>query len=156
MSLTGLEFRLAQFSHQNLLSDLALRSKASWGYTKGFLEKFKAELTVPERCLKRNLVQMGYLNQKLIGFYSFSENRGKEPDLNFFFLEPEFKAQGLGRALFENAVETAKSYGWISFLICSDPNASAFYQHMGALWVGTLDLPDFPEHSLPIFRYILS
>ena len=155
MSENKITFITAEAHHQDLLGALAFRSKASWGYSRSFLEQCKSELNVPQNCLEGRLVQMGYYNQELMGFYSFAHKKGAEPDLNFLFLEPRFKGQGLGRALFEDAVQTAIGYGWISFIICSDPHANDFYLHMGAIPVGELDSLSCPGHTLPILRYIL-
>jgi GNAT superfamily N-acetyltransferase len=45
--------------------------------------------------------------------------------------------RGFGRALFQRAVEEAKSLGLPEFEIEADPNAEAFYRRMGAERVGT-------------------
>jgi len=154
MSFSLLRFESATQDHQKLLSELALRSKALWGYDPDFLERCKEDLIVPLHSLEKGFVQMAFFKKKLIGFYSFS-TKDKEPDLNFLFLEPEYKGMGFGRALFDRAVEDARSQGWISFLICSDPNASPFYQSMGAIPIGKLESPAQKGRFLPVLRFII-
>jgi GNAT superfamily N-acetyltransferase len=45
---------------------------------------------------------------------------------------------GVGRALFEHAADTARAHGGSVLMIASDPNAEGFYKRMGAQPAGTV------------------
>ncbi|MBT3786469.1 GNAT family N-acetyltransferase [bacterium] len=150
----NLEFVTGAVKSQKELSSLALRSKGLWGYDPSFLELCQKELQVPLHSLEAGLVQIGYRSSKMIGFYSFTLEE-TEPGLNFLFIEPEEASKGYGRILFEKCVSDARSRDWLSFLICSDPHAQPFYEHMGALFIGNLESPVQQGRLLPVLRYIL-
>ncbi|HEX8490039.1 MAG TPA: GNAT family N-acetyltransferase, partial [Chthoniobacterales bacterium] len=64
--------------------------------------------------------------------------------------------RGFGRALFERVVEQARELEFSSFEIEADPNAEAFYQHMGAKRVGTsVTEIEGERRELPLLVYEL-
>ena len=150
----AIRFEIAPSADQARLSRLALSSKAVWGYDSDFLQRCKSDLTVPLHSFEKQLVKMAFSEDQLIGFYSFSVLEA-EPSLNFLFLLPSYKGKGFGRILFEEAVKDAVNRGWISFLICSDPHASPFYTHLGAILIGSLESPVEKGRFLPVLRYLL-
>ena len=70
------------------------------------------------------------------------------------WVAPEHPGVGIGAALFEHAVETARAEGAPELRIASDPNAEGFYKRMGAHRVGTStkDVAG-PNRELPILIY---
>ena len=57
-------------------------------------------------------------------------------DITLLFIAPENLRRGLGRALYEKAVDLARQLGVRELLIDSDPQAAAFYATMGATRIG--------------------
>lgn len=104
------------------LSDLALRSKAHWGYDADFLEKTERELTVKAVEVAQGRVFVAERNGAVVGFYGF-EHTPPELGLDFMFVEPASIGSGVGSALMDHAKATAKGYGAKSLRIESDPNA---------------------------------
>ena len=64
--------------------------------------------------------------------------------------------RGIGRALFEHAVEQTRRLGHRSLKIEADPNAAGFYIRMGARRAGsTVTSVQDPQRELPLFVYDL-
>jgi len=62
---------------------------------------------------------------------------------------------GLGRLLWNHAVETARQLGLRELTIDSDSNAEGFYQRMGAVTIGEHDWspPMMPGWHVKIMKY---
>ena len=52
------------------------------------------------------------------------------------FVEPDFIGAGVGRVLFQAAVQAAMARGWRRIYIESDPQSEGFYEQVGAVKVG--------------------
>ncbi len=63
--------------------------------------------------------------------------------------------KGLGRILFDTIAKHARSLGFTSLNIHSDPYAEAFYLHMGAKKVGDLPSGSIPGRTLPLLEVAL-
>lgn len=81
----------------------------------------------------------------IFGYMIFGKSKhpfnNLEYELNALYLLKEYKGLGLGKKLFNLAIETAKTLGQNRFLInCNYYNPSnAFYLKMGANLIGTTD-----------------
>jgi predicted N-acetyltransferase YhbS len=75
----------------------------------------------------------------LCGFYML---RGAPPEIEMsrLMVDPLTFGTGLGRRLWNHAVETAAQMGAEAMTLDADPNAEAFYLRMGAETVGEHDL----------------
>ena len=155
---TSFHIRAAQPAEAPVLSALALRSKAHWGYDADFLRNCEAELTVTGAyiaaaevyLLEQRRGQLGRIG----GFYGLSLPT-EEAEIAFFFMEPALIGQGLGRALWEHLTTRAAALGWRGFLIRSDPGAEEFYLKMGAHRIGSEASPVRPGRMLPLLRAML-
>src|SRR5215212_3974714 len=98
--------RPARAGEAGLLSDLALRSKAHWGYDADFLEACRAELTISEDYIRGAPVFVLEEDGRVVGFYGLRE-RGTELELLYLFVEPAAIGGGHGKYLWEHAVGTA-------------------------------------------------
>jgi GNAT superfamily N-acetyltransferase len=117
------------------LSALAMRSKSHWGYDEEFLEAVRAALTFTPADFDQGPFWVLELDGELTGLYHIV-GRAPEGELADLWLEPTAIGRGLGRTLFEHALETAATLGFETLLIESDPNAIGFYLTMGAEHVG--------------------
>ncbi len=83
--------------------------------------------------------------------------RGDPPEMELsrLMVEPDRVGVGIGRALWEHAVATARSLGAILITLDADPNAEPFYRRMGAVTVGVADWepPMMPGWRVRLMRY---
>ena len=71
--------------------------------------------------------------------------------LEHMWVEPGFIGRGIGRALFDHALETARHAGVTKLEIESDPNAEEFYRKRGAKRIGySVGEVDGERRLLPI------
>ncbi len=146
--------RPARAGEAGLLSDLALRSKAHWGYDAEFLEACRAELTIPADYITNAPVFVLEEDGRVVGFYGLRE-QGTELELLYLFVEPAAIGGGHGKRLWEHAVETAVRLGFQKISIESDPYAEAFYLAMGARRVGEVPSSLRAGRALPLLEFSL-
>lgn len=153
--------RAARPEDANQLTDLALRSKASWGYDAAFMHACVPVLTITPERIDPRAARSGAGHElffvleddgQVAGFVSL-----RDGELTNLFIEPSAQRRGYGRALFEHAVSVARELGWERMTILSDPFAEAFYAAMGARRVG-LEPSDagIPGRMLPRLQLDLS
>src|SRR5690348_2414693 len=92
------------------LSALCLRSKAVWGYDQTFLDACRAELTIRAEELLSTALCVAEHEGILIGVAQMVVH-GDDADLNKMFVEPSAIGLGVGKALFDWVVATAKGLG---------------------------------------------
>ena len=148
----GTRIRPATAGEARLLSDLALRSKAHWGYNADFLEACRAELTISEDYIRGAPVFVLEEDGRVVGFYGL-RGQGRELELLYLFVEPAAIGGGLGKRLWEHAVETAARLGFQKITIESDPYAEAFYLAMGARRVGEVSSSVQAGRTLPHLEF---
>ena len=141
--------RRARVGEAGSLSELALRSKAHWGYHAEFLEAMRELLTFTERDLVDDLVYVLEQGREPVGVYRIVGNP-PEGELSDLWLDPSFIGRSLGRRLFRHALDTAAAHGYRTLIIESDPNAEGFYAAMGADRIGERRSPS--GRILPLLR----
>lgn len=135
-----------------LLSDLALRSKAHWGYDAAFLEACRDDLTLDAAMAGAAVVAEA--DGMLIGFHLLLPEDG-EPDvgrLEMLFVDPKVMGHGIGRLLVWDAVSRAAARGWRALRLEADPHAEAFYLRLGARRVGEVPSAVVPGRVLPLLE----
>lgn len=131
------------------LGDLAFRSKAYWGYSDEFMAACKDDLQVtPEDC-DAGLVHVATDGDTITGYYRISgeDQQGKLDDL---FVDPDYIGRGVGKELLTEAITHARALGYAALEIHSDPNAEAFYLHMGALRIGAIPSGSIADRELSL------
>jgi GNAT superfamily N-acetyltransferase len=137
MCSTTISIRRSRADEAGLLSDLAFRSKAHWGYPTDWLELWRPELTVDPREIEAAPTFVAVDESSILGFYLLKPtSRADACELDFLFVEPTAIGRGVGQALFEHACNTARGLGYRSMVWGSDPNADGFYLRMGARKIG--------------------
>ncbi len=148
--------RAARPEEAAALSALALAAKAHWGYPASFLALCRAALAVDPAMIRSRLFRLAQsADGGILGFYGFEP----EPDgigLSHLFVRPEAIGTGIGRALWRDAVETARRRGHDQLIVVGDPHAAGFYRRMGARPAGARPSEIDPARPLPLFRYPLS
>ena len=153
-----IKIRNAVVLEATLLSDLAMRSKAYWGYSKEFMEKCRAELSVQPFDIENPTCQyfVGELNDKLAGFYALQRLSKSEFELEALFVEPNHIGIGVGRALLSHAKNQASELGGQVLKIQGDPHAEEFYRAAGGVLTGTQKSASIDGRFLPKFEIKLT
>jgi GNAT superfamily N-acetyltransferase len=147
--------RRANPAEAAVLSALALRSKAHWGYDADFLEASRDDLTLSPDEVATSTVFIYDGEAGPAGFYRLLPGDGNEAVLDDLFVEPAAMGQGVGRALWQHAVATATALGFAEIVFQSDPHAEGFYLAMGAVRAGLSESTVIPGRMLPLMRYPL-
>jgi GNAT superfamily N-acetyltransferase len=133
------------------LSELARRSKASWGYDEDFMSRASEELTIPMDAIHAHQV---WVLQKesgaILGFLRVIP--GDPAILEDLWVEPAAMGAGHGRRLWEHAAAVARSGGASAMELDADPNALGFYERMGAVRVGVTPSTVVAGRELPRMR----
>jgi GNAT superfamily N-acetyltransferase len=149
VGMTEIAFRPALANEAAMLGELALRSKASWGYDQDFIEACRAELAFrPEEVAARRIV-VAESPAGVLGFYSV-DGRPPEGELGNMWVVPESIGTGIGRRLWRHAIDTARAAGFTALRIESEPHAEGFYRAMGAHRVGEAPSGSIPGRTLPL------
>jgi GNAT superfamily N-acetyltransferase len=149
-----LAIRPARPDEAALLSDLALRSKAHWGYDEQFLAMCKDELSFePSGVISRRTV-VAELDGVALGLATLN---GDPPigELGMLFVAPEAIGTGVGGKLFRHVAATARRLRFHRLTIEADPNAEPFYLAMGAIRVGSVPSGSIPGRELPLLEFDL-
>ncbi len=150
-----LKIRPATPEEAATLTELALRSKAHWGYDADFLRDCREDLTITPTYVQENPVYVAEDDGEIAGFYTLRRAQ-EDVELDFLYVEPAAIGKGCGRLLWRHAVEHARSLGFGRMLIHSDPHAENFYRAMGAERIGQVPSPVREGRMLPLLSYSLS
>ncbi|HEX4904830.1 MAG TPA: bifunctional GNAT family N-acetyltransferase/class I SAM-dependent methyltransferase [Acidimicrobiales bacterium] len=124
-----MHIRPARPGEEAALTELAMRSKAHWGYDDAFMAACRDELTIRPEHLPR--IDVADLDGRIVGMV-----RLEHEAIEDLFVEPDAIGTGVGGELFRHAVRRAATEGMSRLLIDADPNAEGFYAAMGAVKVG--------------------
>ena len=145
-----MEIRAARADEAPLLTDLAIRSKAAWGYESGMTNAFRDELTVDPDSIAPWHIHVAAQDDAILGFYALSvQANGATGEIELMFVDPGRMRQGIGRALWRHMIGTAQSLGLTKILIDADPYAEPFYRAMGARRTGEAPSVSIPGRMLP-------
>ena len=136
----------------DIISQLALVSKAHWGYSKEFMNACKDELTYTKEMMK-NEKYIFYLkesNNVIVGFYVLKKLNSDEVELESLFLDPIFMKKGFGIELLNHAKAEALGLSIKSMHIQSDPHAQDFYEKAGAKLISKKESGSIPGRYLPL------
>jgi GNAT superfamily N-acetyltransferase len=122
------EIRLAKVEEAERLTDLALRSKAHWGYSQDFMDACRHELVISPAAIKADEVFVLEEEDDIQGFYSLAYLKDGTAEIMHLFVEPGAIGKGYGAMLWQHAKEAAIRTGYKHLLVESDPNARAFYE----------------------------
>lgn len=143
--------RKGQPSESELLSDLALRSKAYWGYSQEFMDACRKELTYSPEDIQSNHIFVAEIDNSIVGFYALTILSPIEIELEALFVEPAYIGQGYGRKLIDHAKTISHKSGKQVMIIQGDPNAASFYLAVGGKLTGERESTSIPGRYLPTF-----
>jgi GNAT superfamily N-acetyltransferase len=127
-----------------ILSALAAKAKADWGYSLDVLRRWRSELTVTPRHIRTKRVYVAARGTKIAGFCLASPSRTSW-ELEHLWVAPAHMRRGVGSALLAHALSTAHRSGVREVTVDADPNAEQFYLQHGAVRRGSVSAP-IPRH----------
>ena len=148
---SNFKIRQARLSESELLSSLAWRSKAYWGYSAEFIRACRQELTYSPADIQNNYFFVAEINNLVIGFFALEKLSANEIELEALFIDPAYINQGYGRKLIARAKLIAKELGYKTMIIQGDPNAKNFYLKVEAKLIGERESASIPGRYLPVF-----
>jgi ribosomal protein S18 acetylase RimI-like enzyme len=135
------------------LNEIAIESKASWGYAADQISEWLADLEIDPETVDIWPTLVAEKDGQIAGFAQLDPTQ--QPwDLTRLFVDPSFKRQGIGRQLLRAMQEVAAAANGDHISIDSDPNAESFYIACGAISVGVLaaPIPGEPNRCRPQLR----
>lgn len=147
-----LTLRAARVSEADELTELCLRSKATWGYDAAFMAACRGELAMTPAKIEESCVQVAELDGRLAGVARVIFGEGTA-ELAALFVEPEMQGSGVGRALFDWAAAECRAHGIATMVIEADPGAAPFYRRMGARDAGMVPSGSIPGRVLPRLEF---
>ena len=149
------EIRDARPNEASVLSTLAYRSKAHWGYDRAFMESARDELALSPGAIEAHAVFVAEAEGSAVGFVSLDALSPSAVELGHLFVEPAYIGTRVGAALWDRAVAAAREQGFQTLVIQSDPHAEGFYLSRGAKKVGTRPSASIPGRQLPLLELAL-
>ena len=141
------EVRRARREECDLLTDLTLRAKASWGYDAAFMAAARVELTMTPERLAASTVWIAEVDGVIAGMIALGLDGDAE--VEDFFVEPAFQGQGVGRLLMAKLLDACRTAGATNLMVDADPNAEAIYARLGFVTVGHSPSGSIPGRLLP-------
>jgi len=121
----------ARPENAQILAEIAISAKRSWKYPETWIQIWIPALTISPEYISDHETWMAVVNKKPIAFYSLKQDKN-DLWLDNLWVLPEFMGQGIGRQLFQHALERSRARNTMALKIESDPNAAGFYEKMGA------------------------
>ena len=139
------------------LQAVFLAAKAHWGYPADWMARLAQIVVVTPAYVAGNDTWKLVGDGRICAWTSLHFHRDTVT-LDNLWVRPDCMNRGLGRRLFTHAVERCRVAGAARMTIEADPNATGFYEHMGARVIGQvrtemerdvplleLDVPSFAD-----------
>ena len=114
-----------------VLSGIAWRGKAYWGYASAQLASWREDLTITQDYVMQNDVCKLVDKGAVIGFFSLEVLDQETVKIGFLFLEPKFIGQEHGKMLMRKITDVCVHASVKRIMVDADPNAKGFYEHFG-------------------------
>ncbi|QXP68842.1 GNAT family N-acetyltransferase [Polaribacter sp. R2A056_3_33] len=121
----------ADFLEAEQLTQIALKSKAFWGYSNDLIEGWRADLTVTTKTIQTCQVYKFMVDDVTVGFYVLNNPKEELVKLEMLFVLPKFIGKGIGKKLLIHALEKAIVSNAKTIELVADPNAIPFYKSQG-------------------------
>jgi predicted N-acetyltransferase YhbS len=152
-----ISIRHASPEDAELLTQITIASKRHWNYPEKWMQLWIPVLTISPTYISANEVWTAVIDNKFVAYYSLKKD-AEGLWLDNLWVLPEYIGQGIGRQLFQHALEKSHLYGVSLLKIESDPNAQTFYEKMGAQKIGENHHPemDGQQRILPVMQINIS
>ena len=120
------------------LHTIAFAAKSHWGYPEHLMADFAADELVTVSSLQIDTVYVAWVEHEPVGWVCLLGKPIREGvrQLEDLWVMPTMMGRGIGRALFEHALEVAQRDGMQAIELDADPNAVSFYEKMGCQIIG--------------------
>ncbi|APZ93352.1 GNAT family N-acetyltransferase [Fuerstiella marisgermanici] len=154
MSPPNSELRIRQLDDADAkeVSELAVRSKAVWGYSTEQMEVFRRELTITGEEIDARIAFGATASGRLVGYYTVVLNSDDSGELEHLFVDPTRLKCGIGSMLLRHALAECQPRGLRSLNVLSDPNAAGFYDAFDAALIEYIP-SSIPGRSIPKYRF---
>lgn len=122
---------IADKNDANQLTQIALKSKAFWGYSDAQIESWREDLTITPKMFEDWNIYKYSIDNEIAGFYILNRANIRTSFLEFLFVAPKFIKKGIGTKLLNHAKEYCVDGSSAILNVLSDPNAESFYAKHG-------------------------
>jgi GNAT superfamily N-acetyltransferase len=143
--------RRARPDEAAVLTELALRGKATWGYDQAFMDACRHELTITAELMAAWRFWVAEVDGELAGMIALDLDGGAAV-LEDFFVEPRFQRRGVGAALMAVLLQACRDAQARAVELDADPNAEDIYLRMGFKTIGRSPSGSIPGRTLPRMR----
>ena len=141
--------RPAEPAEAEVLSALAMESKAHWGYDAAFMEMCRDELRVTAKVIAAQTVVVASAGSEIAGYYSYEPDGRNGAEVTALFVRPDRMGRGIGSRLAADMRRRAGRSGLRTLAVDSDPYARKFYERQGFRYVGGAPSGSIPGRTLP-------
>ncbi len=113
------------------LSEVAIRSKRHWGYSKEAMELWNQNLTITEDFLKSHTVIKATLEDEIVGFFALEEIH-PTTRIAQYWIDTPYMRKGYGTVMYNYLKDYLKMRNVEKVTLVLDPNGMAFFEKKGA------------------------
>lgn len=146
--------RFATEDQSDLLSELAYRSEAYWGYDEAYMNRFRLFYNVGKDFISHNTVCVLEGGSDIIGFFGLSE-KTEEWQLEYFYITASHIGKGFGCRLWNMLIQKCREMDISCFEFVTSPQAVPFYEKMGAETIGYVESLLMRGRMIPKLRYAI-
>jgi predicted N-acetyltransferase YhbS len=145
----------ANAEHAAALTKIAFAAKRHWQYPENWIHRWREVLTITPDYIEQHPTFVAVVDDEFVGFCAAKIEAG-EALLDHLWVLPAFMGRGIGRTLFRQAEEIARTSGAVRMRIVGDPHAEPFYSRMGATLYGREPASmEGEERFLPLLEKML-
>ena len=122
------------------LSALAVSAKALWGYSAQQLALWSSSLHISSESIVREATFVVEQHARLVGVAQL-DTTSLPWEVECLWVHPSATRRGIGTLLVRHLLAYARAKGQSELRVDADPNAEAFYLHLGARRVGEIAAP---------------
>ena len=149
--------RRAQPCDSKILTGIAVRSEAHWGYDSAFMDAFMDIYKVTEGFIAQNPTFLVEENASTLGFYALVPEKTslflEYIYLEYMYIEPSLIGKGLGRVLWDHMTAYCRQRKFTEIHLVCGPQPKAFYLKMGAVEIGEVDSLVTPGRKISKLAY---
>lgn len=145
----------AKIEESTLLTEIALVSKAYWGYSNEQLESWRKDLTISVKMIEEMMIYTFVQDTNVVGFYALNPPVEQSIELEMLFVLPNYIGKSIGKQLLLHSFNEARKFDVDEMTLLADPNAVSFYKKQGFEIIAKKE-SSIPNRYLPIMRKKLS
>jgi GNAT superfamily N-acetyltransferase len=131
---SDVRIRLVRPDEGERLREIAIASKAHWGYDLEFVRRWAARGDYSAASLRAKDVYVAEAERRVIAWAALIA-RDDVMWLDDLWVEPEWIGKGVGSRLFEHVVERARALGGTRMEWQAEPNSIGFYEKVGGRYL---------------------